>query len=50
MYLLAHNLNGGTILFDPEIGSYQMIPLWIRVEMAMKGYTTFPKAPGLKPI
>ena len=36
--------------FDPEIGPYQVLPLWGRVDLgarAMKGYSTFPKAPAL---
>ena len=39
-----------TVLFNPWIGSYQFLPLWARVDlgvMAMKGYSTFPKAPVL---
>ena len=34
------------------MGHYQVLPLWIKVDlgvMAMKGYFTFSKAPGLKP-
>ena len=37
-----------TVLFDPSIGPYQVLLLWVRVDlgaMAMKGYSTFPKAP-----
>ena len=32
------------------IGPYQVLPLWIRVDlgaMAVKGYSTFSKAPAL---
>ena len=39
----AHSL----FLFDPEIGSYQMLQLEARVDlgaMAMKRYSAFPKA------
>ena len=37
-------------LFNPEIGPYQVLPLWARVDlgaMVMKGYSAFPKAPAL---
>ena len=37
-------------LFDPSIGSYQVLPLWANVDlgaMAIKGYNAFPKAPAL---
>ena len=39
-----------TVLFDPWIGPYQVLPLGTRVDlgaMAMKEYSTFPKAPVL---
>ena len=39
-----------TVLFDPKIGPYQVLPLWACVDlgaMVMKGYATFPKAPAL---
>ena len=39
-----------TVLFDPEIGPYQVLALWARVDlgvMTMKGYSVFPKAPAL---
>ena len=38
------------VLFDPLIGPYQVLPLQVRVDqgaIAMKGYSTFPKAPAL---
>ncbi len=38
-----------TVLFDPLIISYQMLPLQVRVDlgaMAMKEYSAFPKAPA----
>ena len=38
------------ILFDPQILSYQMLPLLARVDqgvMAIKEYSAFPKAPAL---
>ena len=41
-----------TVLFDPKMGPYQILPLQVRVDlvvMVMKGYSTFPKTPGLKP-
>ena len=36
-----------TVLFDLQIGPYQMLPLRARVDMAAKGYSSFPKAPAL---
>ena len=38
------------VLFNPEIGPYQVLPLRARMDlgaMAMKGYSAFPKAPAL---
>ena len=38
------------VLFDPQIGPYQVLPLRARVDLgatAMKGYSAFPKAPAL---
>ena len=38
------------VLFNPEIGPYQVLPLWARVDlgaMAMKRYSAFSKAPAL---
>ena len=38
------------VLFDPYIGTYQVLPLWARVDlgaMAMKGFSAFPKTPVL---
>ena len=37
-------------LFNPQIGSYQVLPIRARVDlgaMAMKGYSAFTKAPAL---
>ena len=39
------------VLFDPQTGSYQMLPLQVRVDlgaMVMNGYSTFPKSPWLE--
>ncbi len=39
-----------TVLFDPQIGPYQVLPLRARVNlgaMATKGYSIFPKTPAL---
>ena len=39
-----------TVLFNPLIGLYQVLPLRIKVDvgaMSMKGYSTFPKVPIL---
>ena len=39
-----------TVVFDLYIGPYQVLPLQARVDLrviAMKGYSTFPKAPAL---
>ena len=44
-HLFAHSLNGQTVLFDPLIGPYQVLLLWVRVglgAMVMKRYSTFP--------
>ena len=38
------------VLFNPQIGPYQVLPRRARVDlgvMAMKGYSVFPKAPAL---
>ena len=38
------------VLFNPQIGPYQVLPRWARVDlkvMAMQGYSAFPKAPTL---
>ena len=38
------------VLSNPSIESYQVLPLWARVDlgaMAMKGYTAFAKAPAV---
>ena len=40
-----------TVLFDPKIGSYQVLPLRARVDLeaiAMKGYSAFSKAHALQ--
>ena len=40
-----------TVLFDPLIGPYQVLPLRVRVDigtMAIKEYSTFPKPPALQ--
>ena len=37
-----------TVLFDPLIGSYQVLPPWVRVSqrsMTVKEHSAFPKAP-----
>ena len=37
------------VLFNPLMGSYQVLPFRARVDlraMAMKGYSAFPKAPA----
>ena len=37
------------VLFNPLIGSYQVLPFWARVDlgaMAMKGCSRFPKDPA----
>ena len=39
-----------TVLFDPEIGTYQVQPLWAKVDLgviAIKGYSAFLQAPTL---
>ena len=38
------------VLFNPNIGTYQLLPFWARVEleaMAMKGCSALPKASAL---
>ena len=45
-FFMIH-FNCQTVLFDPSIGSYQVLPLQVRVdlvEMEMKGYSIFPKS------
>ena len=40
------------VVFDPKIGPYQILPIWVKVDprvMVMKGYSTFSKASGLEP-
>ena len=41
--MLVHDL----FLFDRQIGPYQVLPLWARVNLgaiAIKGFSAFPKA------
>ena len=48
--LFAHSLNVKHVLFDPQIGPYQVLPFWITVDqeaMAIKGESTYAKAPAL---
>ena len=43
-------LNVKTVLFEPEIGPYQVLRIRVKVDLgatAMKGYTTFLKSPSL---
>ena len=50
MSFLCIQFNGQTVLFDPSIGPYQILPLQAREDhgaMVMKGYSAFPKAPVL---
>ena len=50
MSLVCTQFKCQTVLFDPKIRPYQVLPLWVRLDlgaMAMKGYSTFPKAPTL---
>ena len=50
MSLVCTQFKCQTVLFDPLIGPYQLLPLWPRVDlgaMAIKGYSAFPKAPAL---
>ena len=42
-----------TVLFDPQIGPYQVLPLRVRVNlgaMAMKSYSASPKIALLEPL
>ena len=51
-HLFALSLNSQTVQFDPQIGCFQVLPLQVRVNlraMAMRGDSTLPKAPRLKP-
>ena len=46
----SHFKQHSLVLFDSKMVSYQVLPLWARVDLgaiAMKGYSTFPKAPAL---
>ena len=48
--IFCTQLNDQTVLFDPQIGPFQVLPLRARVDlgvMAIKRYSTFPKAPAL---
>ena len=50
--LSTHSLNGQIVLFEPSVGPYQVLPHRVRVDqvaIAMKWYTTLPKAPWLEP-
>ena len=43
---LFTQLNSQTVLFDPQRGPYQVLPLQVRVgAIAMKGYSIFSRAP-----
>ena len=49
-HLFALSLKCQTVLFDPEIGPYQVLLFQARVGLGvitMKRYSTFPKAPAL---
>ena len=49
-YTICTHFKCQTVLFDPLMGSYQVLPIWFRVDlgvMDMKGYSTFPKAQAL---
>ena len=49
-HLFALSLNVKTVLLDPQIGPYLVLPLRARMdlgEMAVKGYSAFLKAPAL---
>ena len=46
----VNSRNHGLVLFGRYIGPYQVLPLWARVDleaMAIKGCSSFPKAPAL---
>ena len=48
----SHFFKYQTVLFDLLIGPFQMLPLWLRVDLgaiAIKRYSIFLKAPGLEP-
>ena len=50
MQKTVNSQNHSLVLFDPQIGPYQVLPLWVRADqevMAMKQYSAFPKAPAL---
>ena len=50
MWFVCTQFKCQTVLFDPYIGPYQVLPFqaWVDlVAIAMKGYSAFPKAPVL---
>ena len=50
--VLSNTNNFKIDLFDPEMGSTQVLTFWIREflgEMAMNGYYIFPISPELEP-
>ena len=52
MSFFALSLNGQTVIFDPCIWPYQLLPLQARVDLAAmsrKEYSSFSKAPEMKP-
>ena len=45
-------INDWSVIFDPKIGPWQALTVQVRLDpvvIAMKGYCTFPRAPGLEP-
>ena len=51
LWLLWYKVKCWIVLFDPYIEPHQVLSFRVKVDlgmMAMKGYSTFPKAPGLK--
>ena len=50
VYSIHFSISMLLVVFNPQLGSYQVQPLRARVElgaMAMKGYSAYPKAPAL---
>ena len=50
MLFLCTQFKCQTVLFNPLIGPFQVLPLWARVDMgvmAMKGFSAFPKVLAL---
>ena len=50
--MVSNISNEEIVLFDLQMRSYQVLPLQISVDqgiMAMKGYSTFPKASEVEP-